>query len=143
MSSEVRALIKAFATFLTFKFLRFLWRMNSLLLTKTWALGKVFATFFYIGMVSSTNLPMLNKARNLVKDFATTLIFIRFLSSMNYLMPIKSWTMIKVLPHSAFIRLLLIMNSLMLNKFSAMHKGFATFCTFKSSLHYQHEFSNV
>ena len=53
-------------------------------------------------MVSSTNSPMLNKARNLVKGFA--IILIRFLSSMNYLMPIKSWTMTKVLPPSVHLQ---------------------------------------
>ena len=81
--------MKAFATFLTFKFL-FSLKDEFSDVDKDLSSGQRLCHILCIRMVSSTNSPMLNKARNLVKGFATTLIFIRFLSSMNYLMPIKS-----------------------------------------------------
>ena len=75
VSNKVRALIKAFATFLTYKFL-FSLKDEFSDVDKDLSSGQRLCHILCIRMVSSTNSPMLNKARNLVKGFATTLRFI-------------------------------------------------------------------
>ena len=100
--SEVMAVTKSFATFLTC--LTFLCSMNSLMSRKTWTLGK---------------------------GFAKVCTFIKSLPSMDSLMSSKMWTMDKgFATFFTFVWFFPSMSSLRYRKTQVPVKGFATFCTF-------------